>query len=185
MCIVCWMFSTQHSSTAQIPGKQQPSMCVLCLQNVSRCCWAGRSCAVELRISLLTLKLLKQWYIEGPELLNILSLVTAIYSYSLAASCGKIGCIKLWSNWPWHCWLGGRKGIQPVKNWVAGCLSVWGNVQICIWPSWCHCHSLSLASVKFRLVLPFWYRLTRVIPDEGPLNGCCSWFNFGLCFCCL
>ena len=21
----------------------------------------------------------------------------------------------------WHCWLGGRKGIQPVKNWVAGC----------------------------------------------------------------
>jgi len=22
------------------------------------------------------------------------------------------------------------------------------------------------------LVLPFWYRLTRVVPDEGPLNGC-------------
>ena len=21
----------------------------------------------------------------------------------------------------WHCWLGGRKGIQPVKSWVAGC----------------------------------------------------------------
>jgi len=20
----------------------------------------------------------------------------------------------------WHCWLGGRKGIRPVKNWVAG-----------------------------------------------------------------
>ena len=26
--------------------------------------------------------------------------------------------------------------------------------------SWCHCHSLSLASVKSRLVLPFWYRLS-------------------------
>jgi len=26
-------------------------------------------------------------------------------------------------------------------------------VQICIWPSWCHCHSLSLALVKSRLVL--------------------------------
>ena len=38
-----------------------------------------------------------------------------------------------------------------------------------IWPSWCHCHSLSLASVKSRLVLPFRYRLTR---DEGPLNVC-------------
>ena len=34
------------------------------------------------------------------------------------------------------------------------------------------CHSLSLVSVKSRLVLPFWYRLTRVVPDKGPLNGC-------------
>ena len=32
--------------------------------------------------------------------------------------------------------------------------------------------SLSLASVKSRLVLPFWYWLTRVVPDKGPLNGC-------------
>ena len=32
--------------------------------------------------------------------------------------------------------------------------------------------SLSLASVKSRLVLPFWYRLTRVVPEKGPLNGC-------------
>ena len=45
-------------------------------------------------------------------------------------------------------------------------------MQTCIWPSWCHCHSLSLASVKSRLVLPFWYRLTRVAPDKGPLNVC-------------
>jgi len=29
---------------------------------------------------------------------------------------------------------------------------------------------LSLASVKSRLVLPFWYRLTRVVPEKGPLN---------------
>ena len=26
--------------------------------------------------------------------------------------------------------------------------------------------------VKSRLVLPFWYRLTRVVPGKGPLNGC-------------
>ena len=44
--------------------------------------------------------------------------------------------------------------------------------QTCIWPSWCHCHSLSLASVKSRLVLSFWYRLTRVVLEKGPLNGC-------------
>ena len=76
----------------------------------------------------------------------------------------------------WRCWLRDRKGIRPVKNWVVGCwrgyLS-WSDVQACIWPSWCHCHSLSLASVKSRLVLPFWYRLTWVVPEKGPLNGVC------------
>jgi len=36
----------------------------------------------------------------------------------------------------------------------------------------CHCHSLSLASVKSGLVLPFWYRLTRVVLDNRPLNVC-------------
>ena len=51
-------------------------------------------------------------------------------------------------------------------------LSVWSKVQTCIWPSCCHCHSLSLASVKSRLVLPFWYRLTWVVPEKGPLNVC-------------
>ena len=68
----------------------------------------------------------------------------------------------------WRCWLGDRKGIRPVKNTSGGVLvwlSVWSKVQTCIWPGWCHCHSLSLASVKSRLVLPFWYRLTRVVPD--------------------
>jgi len=34
------------------------------------------------------------------------------------------------------------------------------------------CHSLSLASAKSRLVLSFWYRLTSVVLDKGPLNGC-------------
>ena len=51
-------------------------------------------------------------------------------------------------------------------------LSVWSKVQTCMWPSWCHCHSPSLASVKSRLVLPFWYRLTRVVLEKGPLHGC-------------
>ena len=27
-------------------------------------------------------------------------------------------------------------------------------------------------SVKSRLVLPFWHWLTRIVPDNGPLNGC-------------
>ena len=55
---------------------------------------------------------------------------------------------------------------------VLAWLSVWSKVQTCIWPSWCHCHSLSLASVKSRLVLLFWYRPTWVVPGKRSLNGC-------------
>ena len=51
--------------------------------------------------------------------------------------------------------------------------SVWSEVQICIRPSWCHCHSLSLASVKSRLVLPFWYRLTWVVPEKRAVKRVC------------
>ena len=77
----------------------------------------------------------------------------------------------------WRCCLCARKGIQPVKNLTGGVLawlSVWIEMQTCIWPSWRHCHSLSLASVKSRSVLPFWYRIIWVVPDKGPLNGCVS-----------
>ena len=76
----------------------------------------------------------------------------------------------------WRCWLGGRKGIRPVENGVVGllvCLSVWSEMQTCIWPSWCHCHSLSLASVKSRLILPFWYLLTRVVPEKKAVKRAC------------
>ena len=82
--------------------------------------------------------------------------------------CNRLSCLP---SVLWRCWLGSRKGIRPVKNWVVG-LSLWSKVQTCIWPNWCHCHSLSLAWVKSRLVLPFWYRPTRVVPERGPLNGC-------------
>ena len=66
----------------------------------------------------------------------------------------------------------GHPACKKLSGGVLAWLSVWSEVQTCIWPSWCHCHSLSLASVKSRLVLPFWYRLTRVVPERGPLNGC-------------
>jgi len=100
----------------------------------------------------------------------------------------------------WHCWFGIRKSIRPVKIWVMRWLSVWSKVQIvfiwsswchmqvcislqtdnyastpplkCMWPSWWHCHSLSLPSVRSRLVLPFWCWLTWVVPEKGPLNVC-------------
>jgi len=71
--------------------------------------------------------------------------------------------------------IGLQEGHPACKNLSGGVLawlSVWSEVQTCLRPSWCHCHSLSLASVKSRLVLPFWYRLTWVVLEKGPLNGC-------------
>ena len=71
--------------------------------------------------------------------------------------------------------VGRQEGHPACGKHLAGVLawlSVWSEVQTCIWPSWCHCHSLSLVSVKSRLVLPFWYQPTRIVPDKGPLNGC-------------
>jgi len=66
----------------------------------------------------------------------------------------------------------GHPACKKLSGGVLAWLSVWSEVQTCVWPSWWHGHSLSIASVKSRLVLPFWYRLTRVVLDKGPLNGC-------------
>jgi len=71
--------------------------------------------------------------------------------------------------------VGRQEGHPACKKQSGGVLawfSVWSKVQTCIWPNWCHCHSLSLASVKSRSVLPFWYWLTWVVPEKGPLNRC-------------
>jgi len=37
----------------------------------------------------------------------------------------------LWPSVLWHCWLGGRKGIRPVKNWVVGCWHGYMSGAIC------------------------------------------------------
>ena len=66
----------------------------------------------------------------------------------------------------------GHPSCKKQSGGVLVWLSVWSKMLSCIWPSWCHCHSLSLASVKSRLVLPYWYRLTGVVLKKGPLNGC-------------
>jgi len=41
------------------------------------------------------------------------------------------------------------------------------------------CHSLSLASEKSTLVLPFWYRLTWVVPDNNNNNDRLTAFDPG------
>ena len=59
--------------------------------------------------------------------------------------------------------VGRHPACKQLSGRVLAWLSVLSEMQTCIWPSWCHCHSLSLTSVRSRLVLPFWYRLTWVI----------------------
>jgi len=47
------------------------------------------------------------------------------------------------------------------------CLSVWGEVQIRIWPSLCHCHSLSLAPVN-----AYWFYIScTVSPGQDNIQG--------------
>ena len=46
----------------------------------------------------------------------------------------------------------GHPACKKLSGGVLAWLSVWSKVQTCIWPNWCHCHSLSLAAVKSRLV---------------------------------
>ena len=85
----------------------------------------------------------------------------------------------------WHCWLGGRKGIRPVKNWVVGCWHGYlsgARCRLAYGPADATATHRLFASVKSRLVLPFWYRLTWVVPDKGPLNGCvCVLLTYLLC----
>ena len=75
----------------------------------------------------------------------------------------------------WRCWLGSRKNIRPAKNWAVGCWRGYlsgARCRLAYGPADAtatHCH---LLQQKSRLVLRFWCRLTRVVLDIGPLNGC-------------
>ena len=77
----------------------------------------------------------------------------------------------------------GHLDCKKLSGGVLAWLSVWSEMQTCIWPSWCHCHSLSLASVKSRLVLPFWYRLIQVVPQKDRLMGLCVFALIGKHIC--
>ena len=45
----------------------------------------------------------------------------------------------------WHCWLGGRKGIRPVKR-VVGCWRGYLSAARCrlVWLSWCYCSKIQI-----------------------------------------
>ena len=72
----------------------------------------------------------------------------------------------------WCCWFGDRKGIRPVKTewWDAGvaiCLGRDADLHVL---SWCHCHSLSLASVN-----PDWFYLSSTSSIQ--CTSCKKWVH--------
>ena len=56
---------------------------------------------------------------------------------------------------------------------VLAWLCVWSEVETCIWPRWCHCHSLSLDSVKSRLVFTFLVLAYPGIPAKRAVKCVC------------
>ena len=99
-------------------------------------------------------------------------LIFAAFFYSMSS----IFCIQCHDTVGWASAV--RKSIRPVKiEWsVVGVVICRNEVQIiCIWSSWCHCIPKTppcLASFIPGLVLPFSYRLTQVVLEKRPLNGC-------------
>ena len=77
--------------------------------------------------------------------------------------------IRVWTRVGWKYRVLGR-GWSPRGRAVLGHLTVPFRVWTSVGPN---NHVLGrVKSLKSRLVLPFWYRLTWVVPDKGPLNVC-------------
>ena len=68
-------------------------------------------------------------------------------------------------------WQEGHPACKKLSGGVLAWLSIWSEMQTCICRSWCHCHSLSRASVKSRLVSTFLVPAYPGILGKGPLNG--------------
>jgi len=89
--------------------------------------------------------------------------------YALSAVSSSACCLQCF---------GVRKSIRPVKNewWgvdVIVCLERGADCSHMVQLIPLHPKTLSsLASLKSRLVLPFWYRLSQVVLEKKPLNGC-------------
>jgi len=69
-------------------------------------------------------------------------------------------------------WQEGHPACKKLERWVAGVVISLERgadlhmAQLMPLPVTVSCF------VKSRLVLPFWYQLTRVVLEKGPLNGC-------------
>jgi len=67
----------------------------------------------------------------------------------------------------------GHPACKNLSDGVLAWLSVWSEVQTCMWPSWCHFHSLSLAPVKSRLVFTFLVPAYPGSPGQRAIKRVC------------
>ena len=85
-------------------------------------------------------------------------------------------CLQCFDSW--HCWLGSRKSIWPVKNWVMSCwcgyLSGARCKMTCICSSWWQCHTAPSSLLYWNPEWSFfWNWLTQVVVEKRPLHKCC------------
>jgi len=86
----------------------------------------------------------------------------------------------------WSCRLGSRKAIWPLKNW-----ELWGTGMVVCLERVADLHMAQLMPLpltvscfsKIQISLPFWYRLTWVVPEKGPLNVCVCDIMFFVFIC--
>jgi len=79
-------------------------------------------------------------------------------------------------------WQEGHPACKKTEWWGAGVVIFWSEVQTCIWPSLCHRHSLSLASVKSRLVITFLVPAHLGSPGQRAVEWVCVCVR--ACVCC-
>ena len=70
-------------------------------------------------------------------------------------------------------WQEGHPACKKLSGGVLAWLSVGSEVQTCIWPSWCHCHSLFLALVKSRLLFSFLAPAQLSSPGQRAVKRVC------------
>jgi len=89
------------------------------------------------------------WLLDSSNLYKwMTSSLWTCYPYTTTLQCSVLQCFD--AGW--------AMGIWPVKKlcgWMLAWLFVWGEVQICIWPRWCHCHSLTPGNPDW-----FWFYLS-------------------------
>jgi len=102
--------------------------------------------------------------------------------------CIKLICLFLYIMFLLKCfsaftllvgWQEQHLACKKLSGGLVAWLSVWSEVQTCVCPSWCHCHSLSCFS-KIRIGFTFLVPAHLGSPRKGPLNGCvfvCGCFN--------